>query len=174
MMSRLSILAQQLDSKNPTHTTQPPLNSVLIQLLPGNHEQKDRSLPDPGCEKDSIVTSQNMAEVPQYVGVACCLQPNAETGHHEEDVGENVNLQKNKFSISHELVLCISTSQRVLCLLFAGRNHFFSIKTSFSIFFRNKRKKERKMQKNKKTCTKGVYQCLGVYLPRLTQLICEI
>ena len=44
-------------------------------------------------------------------------------------------------------LLCISTSKRVLCMLFAGRNHFFDTKTSFSVFFPSQSWEKKKAQK---------------------------
>ena len=55
-------------------------------------------------------------------------------------------------------LLCILTSKRVLCMPFAGQNLFFCVKTSFSIFFSRKPKKERKLIGNnmKNTHKKGL------------------
>ena len=47
-------------------------------------------------------------------------------------------------------VLCILISKRVLCMLFAGRNHFFgvlNVKAGFTVFFHHKCKKTQKYQK---------------------------
>ena len=41
-----------------------------------------------------------------------------------------------KFSYPRNNLLCISISERVLPMPFAGQNHFFGVKTSFSAFFR--------------------------------------
>ena len=44
-------------------------------------------------------------------------------------------------------MFCISTSKRALCMPFAGQNHFFSAKTSFSVFFFHKWEKKNEIAK---------------------------
>ena len=51
-------------------------------------------------------------------------------------------------------LLCILTSERVLCMPFAGQNHIFGTKTGFSIFFSHDVKNAKK---HKKTCYKRAF-----------------
>ena len=57
-----------------------------------------------------------------------------------DTLGVNFNLSVElltytQLTFAKEQLLCISTSERVLHMLFAGRNQFFNAKTTFCIIF---------------------------------------
>ena len=54
-------------------------------------------------------------------------------------------------------VLCIWTSEQVLCMLFTRQNHFFGVKTSFSIFSVTNRKREESAKNKNKNKDKEGY-----------------
>ena len=59
---------------------------------PGEHEEENGSLPEPGGQEDPVLAAQDVAQVTQDVRVSGGLQSDSEARHHEEDVGQDVDL----------------------------------------------------------------------------------
>ena len=78
-------------------------------------------------------------------------------------VKSEFSLDISDFDCKTQLLLCTLTHKRVLRMPLAGQNHIFRHFECFSVFFINKRKKEEKAQKLKKTFfSPSVNQLLGV------------
>ena len=59
---------------------------------PGEHEQEDGPLPEPGGQEDPVFAAQDVAQMSEDVRVSGSLQSDSEARHHEEDVGQDVDL----------------------------------------------------------------------------------
>ena len=63
-------------------------------MLPEDHEEEERELPGPGCQEDPVLAAQNRVQRPQDVLVPGGLQAQAQARHHEEPVGDDVDLEQ--------------------------------------------------------------------------------